>query len=146
MQEFVTDFKQDITPLIEKRYRVKKGRANRAIAGLSMGGAHTLDIAIPNLKDFAYFGVFSSGVFGINQSSDWVDQNKKHLDDKSAKEGLELVWFATGKDDFLIETSRLTVKTLKDHGFDVTWKETEGGHTWLNWRDYLAEFTPLLFQ
>lgn len=146
MQEFVTDFKQDISPLIEKRYRVKEGRANRAIAGLSMGGAHTLDIAIPNLKDFAYFGVFSSGVFGINQSSNWVDQNKKHLDDKSAKEGLELVWFATGKDDFLIETSRLTVKTLKDHGFDVTWKETEGGHTWLNWRDYLAEFTPLLFQ
>ncbi len=146
MQEFVTDFHEEITPLIEKRYRVKEGRANRAIAGLSMGGAHTLDIAIPNLKDFAYFGVFSSGVFGINQSSDWVDKNKKHLKDESAKEGLELVWFATGKDDFLIETSKLTVKTLEDNGFDVTWKETEGGHTWLNWRDYLAEFAPLLFQ
>ena len=25
-------------------------------------------------------------------------------------------------------------------------KESPGGHTWLNWRDYLIEFTPLLFQ
>jgi enterochelin esterase family protein len=24
--------------------------------------------------------------------------------------------------------------------------ESEGGHTWLNWRDYLSQFAPLLFQ
>ena len=35
---------------------------------------------------------------------------------------------------------------LKKHKFDVTSKETDGGHTWLNWRDYLAEFAPMLFQ
>ena len=35
---------------------------------------------------------------------------------------------------------------LKKHKFDVTAKDTDGGHTWLNWRDYLAEFAPMLFQ
>jgi enterochelin esterase family protein len=35
---------------------------------------------------------------------------------------------------------------LQSHKFDVVMKETAGGHTWLNWRDYLAEFAPLLFQ
>ena len=35
---------------------------------------------------------------------------------------------------------------LKKHKFDVTEKDTDGGHTWLNWRDYLAEFAPKLFQ
>jgi enterochelin esterase-like enzyme len=59
---------------------------------------------------------------------------------------LKLVWFATGKEDFLIETSRATVDALKKEGFEVTYKETEGGHTWLNWRDYLYEYAPMLFQ
>ena len=68
------------------------------------------------------------------------------LNDPKLKKGVKLVWFATGKEDFLIETSRATVEMLKKHGFNVAWKETDGGHTWLNWRDYLNEFAPLLFQ
>ena len=51
-----------------------------------------------------------------------------------------------GKDDFLLKTATGTVDMLKKHGFDVVYKETAGGHTWLNWRDYLAEFAPKLFQ
>ena len=62
------------------------------------------------------------------------------------KKGLKLVWFATGKDDFLIETTRATVDMLKKHGFDVVYKETAGGHTWINWREYLSEFAPMLFR
>jgi enterochelin esterase family protein len=59
---------------------------------------------------------------------------------------LRLVWFGIGKDDFLLQTARGTVGMLKKHRFDVVYKETAGGHTWLNWRDYLAEFAPQLFQ
>ena len=62
------------------------------------------------------------------------------------KKGLKLVWFGIGKDDFLLKTAVGTVDMLKKHGFDVVYKETAGGHTWLNWRDYLAEFAPKLFQ
>ena len=32
------------------------------------------------------------------------------------------------------------------HKFDVVYKETDGAHTWDNWRDYLREFAPQLFQ
>ena len=62
------------------------------------------------------------------------------------KKGLRLFWFATGKDDFLVETSRATVEMLKKHGFTIAYKESSGGHTWVNWRDYLAEFAPQLFR
>ena len=62
--EFTQDFTMAIRPYIEKHYRVRTGRENRAIAGLSMGGSQTLNIAIPNLTDFAYIGVFSSGLLG----------------------------------------------------------------------------------
>src|SRR5712671_2970985 len=59
---FANDFMTDLLPYIEKNYRVLTDRQSRAIAGLSMGGNQTLNIAIPNLQKFAYIGVFSSGI------------------------------------------------------------------------------------
>ncbi len=153
--EFEPEFVADIMPLMEKRYRVIGDRAHRAIAGLSMGGAHTLNIGVPNLEKFGYMGVFSSGIFGINgggpggnrrQGPSFAEQHTKILNDASLKEGLELFWFATGKDDFLVETSRATVKMFRGHGFDVVYKETEGAHTWDKWREYLHEFAQMLFK
>ena len=61
---FEQDFLRDINPTIEKNYRVLTDRPNRAIAGLSMGGNQTLNLAIPHQDKFAYVGVFSSGLFG----------------------------------------------------------------------------------
>lgn len=151
--DFEKEFVTDIMPLMEKRYRLLTDRPNRAIAGLSMGGAQTLNIGISNLDKFAYVGVYSSGVFGItgggprqdNQPS-WEDRNKEALADAKLKEGLKLVWFATGKEDFLLKTSQATVEMLKKHKFDVVYKETEGAHTWIVWRQYLNEFAPQLFR
>ena len=60
------------------------------------------------------------------------------LDNAAAKKGLKVFWLSTGKDDFLIETSRSTVKLLERHGFTPKYVESEAGHTWLNWRDYLS--------
>src|SRR5262245_21614661 len=60
--EFVEDFVKDVVPYVEKRYRVIADRAHRAIAGLSMGGNQTLHVAMPRLDQFAYVGVFSSGL------------------------------------------------------------------------------------
>ena len=119
-----------------------------------MGGAQTLNIGFSQLAKFGYIGVYSSGVFGIvggsrppttNEPS-WEERHQATLDNAPLKEGLRLLWFATGKDDFLLKTSQATVEMLKKHGFNVTYKETDGGHTWLNWRDYLIEFAPQLFQ
>lgn len=153
VDEFTQDFVTDIRPYVESHYRVLADRAHRAIAGLSMGGGQTLNIAIANLQDYGYIGVFSSGVFGIAgggpmaaNGPTWEEQNKAVLDDAALKTGLKLVWFATGKDDFLIDTSRKTVQTLKNHGFDVVFQESDGAHTWINWRQYLSEFAPLLFK
>ena len=156
IDEFAQDFVADIMPLVEKNYRVLSDRKNRAIAGLSMGGGQTLNIGIPHLNQFAYLGVFSSGVFGIvggarastnaPAGATFEEQHQARLDDKNLKKGLKLFWFATGKEDSLIPTSRATVAMFKKHGFEVTYKETEGAHTWMNWREYLQEFTPQLFQ
>ncbi len=153
VDEFAQDFLNDLQPYVEKHYRVYTDRQHRAMAGLSMGGGQTINITFPNLEEFAYIGVFSSGVFSLNRrrpqdesQPTWEEQNKESLDNAKLKKGLKLVWFATGKEDFLIETSRSTVELLKKHGFDVVFKETDGAHTWINWREYLNEFASQLFQ
>jgi enterochelin esterase-like enzyme len=157
VDEFVKDFENDIMPYVEKNYRVHADQTHRAIAGLSMGGGQTLNIAIAHLDNFAYVGVFSSGVFGIaggrgrGQSGPpagptWEERNRDALDNPEFKKGVRLIWFSTGKDDFLIETSRATVEMLKKHGFEPEFHESSGAHTWINWRNYLEEFAPQLFQ
>lgn len=154
--EFAQEFLTDIMPHVEKSYRVQNGREHRALAGLSMGGAQTLNIGIPNLEKFGYLGVFSSGVFGItgsgrsgasaNPAPTFEEQHKAVLENAKLKKGLKLFWFGTGKDDFLVETSRATVAMFKKHDFDVVYDETEGAHTWIVWREYLNDFAPKLFQ
>jgi enterochelin esterase-like enzyme len=176
--DFAKDFVTDVMPLVEKRYRIMTDRAHTAIAGLSMGGSQTLNIAIPNLQRFAYIGVYSSGLIGDTggggrggrggapgataaaappatpavstpptpDPNSWENRNLAMLDNAGLKKGLKLVWFSTGKDDFLIETTRSTVDMFKKHGFNVAYEESTGGHTWINWRNYLNVFAPQLFQ
>jgi enterochelin esterase-like enzyme len=151
MDDFLQDFRRDLQPYVEKSYRVYTDRRHRAIAGLSMGGAQTLSIAIPHLDEFAYIGVFSSGIFegrpgAAPSGPSFEEQNRQVLDNAGLKEGLKLFWFSTGKQDFLLQTSRATVEMFRKHGFDVTFKESDGAHTWINWRNYLNEFAPQLFQ
>lgn len=147
--EFFEDFVKDVMPYVEKNYRVLAGRGNRAIAGLSMGGGQTLNVGFAHLDKFAYLGVYSSGVMGGGGggAGDWETSHLVTLDNASLKKGLKLVWFNTGVDDGLMDrTTKPTVEMLKKHGFNVVFKQSPGGHTWINWRDYLNEFAPQLFQ
>jgi enterochelin esterase family protein len=161
--EFVQDFVQDVMPYVEKHYRVIADRAHRAIAGLSMGGNHTLHVAMPRLDQFAYVGVFSSGLLAAAPAGRgsppapgtpppapaldeaWVRENVAGIDAGAKKHALELFWFATGSEDRLLPATKATVEMFKQHRFTPVFKESAGGHTWLNWRDYLTEFAPQLF-
>jgi enterochelin esterase family protein len=147
---FAEDFVTGIMPYVEKNYRALTDRAHRAIAGLSMGGGQTLDISMSHLDRFAYVGVFSAGVFSYGPwpmpSPEWVERHANMLDDAALKPGLKLLWFGTGTDDSTIPTTRATIEMLKKHGFTPFFRESPGGHTWTNWRNYLKEFAPQLFQ
>jgi enterochelin esterase-like enzyme len=167
---FTAEFLTDMLPYVEKYYRTINDRQHRAIAGLSMGGMQTLDIAFRNLDKFAYIGVFSSGaVLGGGRRGpatpapgaapaaaapatpaavpqpDWESLHKADLDNSALKKGLKLLWLATGVDDSLITNTRATAEIFKKHGFQPVLKETPGAHSWFNWRNYLIEFAPQLF-
>jgi enterochelin esterase-like enzyme len=142
---FVPDFLNDIVPYVERNYRVTANRANRAIAGLSMGGAQTLSIALPHLDMFSAIGVFSSGLF--NGADDaLVKDNLKALDNAALKKDLKVLWTGIGKNDSLaMPANDAMLKVLQDHGFKVDSHTTDGAHDWVNWQKYLNEFAPLLF-
>ncbi len=152
--EFAEDFVNDIMPYVESHYRVLTDRAHMAIAGLSMGGGQTLNISMSHLDRFAYVGVFSAGVFSFGRGGpsspgpppEWIEQRAAMLDDAALKPGLKVLWFGTGSEDRLIPTTKATIEMLKKHGFTPFFRESPGGHTWINWRNYLAEFAPQLFQ
>ena len=144
--EFFEDFVGDIMPYVEKNYRVLTDRPHRAIAGLSMGGNQTLNIAFSHLDKFAYVGVFSSGILGGASPAEWETSHAADLDNASLRKGLKTLWFSTGADDSLITNSKATVELLKKHNFDASFQESPGAHTWINWRNYLDEFAPQLFQ
>ena len=157
---FVSDFVTDVMPYVQANYRVATDRANTAIAGLSMGGGQTLNIAMALPDRFAYVGVYSSGLFGVfpnpgrggapaaasSGPAAWEALHAATLSSTSMKKGLKLFWFSTGKDDFLLSTTVATVELFKKHGFAPVYTESAGGHTWLNWRDYLNAFAPQLFR
>ena len=148
---FAADLLQTIIPTVEKTYRVLTTRENRAIAGLSMGGAETLRVAPSNLDKFAYMGVFSMGLqVGANAGvkSDFEERNAAFLvNSEQTNKMLKLFWIACGNNDHLIsEGARRLSDLLKRHGIRHEFHESEGGHTWINWRQYLRDFLPYLFR
>ena len=142
---FPNEFVSDIMPYVESHYRTIPDRPHRAIAGLSMGGAQTLNIAFANLDWFSAIGIFSSGILGGNVA-DWEKSHLAALDDPKLKKGLKMIWFSTGSKDALITVSKASVEMLNRHGFAATFQESPGAHTWVNWRNYLYEVAPQLFR
>jgi enterochelin esterase family protein len=142
---FAGELLKDILPMVEKTYRTLTTPENRAIAGLSMGGFQTLDVTLSHPELFNYVGVFSSGFFG-NGAEEAETKYASVLNDPSFNKGKKLFWIGIGKDDFVMESNKKTLALLDKHQIKYQYKETEGGHTWVNWRQYLHEYTPLLFR
>jgi enterochelin esterase family protein len=145
---FIDDFLKDVMPLAERQFRISATKANRAIAGLSMGGDQTLRIGLTNLDKFSYIGVFSSGILGGDSlaARRFEDAHRALFADPKVDGRIKLLWMGIGKEDFLLPYSRQTRAVLDAHHIAYTYVESEGGHTWPNWRAYLSTFTPLLFR
>lgn len=131
----------EVIPAVEKTYPVSKNRKDRAIAGLSMGGAESLYIGLNNLDRFAWVGAFSAG--GLPGST---PAEAFPALDKSANDKLKLLWIACGKQDGLLAGNNKVDAELTQRGIKHEYVLTEGAHTWLVWRRNLAAFAPLLFR
>ncbi len=142
----------DILKFVESNYRVKKNKANRAVAGLSMGGMHSSAISAQYPNTFDYIGVFSAPPISSMMSSP-NDMNVTEVQNAfiqklevQKKNGYKLYWIACGTTDFLYKSVIDSMKKMDEIGFKYVYHESGGGHTWDNWRIYLSDFAPMLFK
>lgn len=140
----------DIMKFVENNYRTIETKEGRAIAGLSMGGFHTANISMYYPNTFDYVGLFSSalGVRPMNNSSSPVYQNMDEKLKQQMNNSYKLYWMGIGVDDmpFIYNGVQNFKKKMDSIGMKYEYHETEGGHTWNNWRNYLSIFAQHIFK
>ncbi|WP_075352199.1 esterase [Algoriphagus marinus] len=137
---------KDIINFVESNYQVKADKANRAIAGLSMGGYHSLHISRYYPNTFDYVGLFSAAIMAREDATGKVYSDFDKTLTAQKENGYKLYWIAIGKTDFLYEANKEFRSKLDGMEMPYEYVESEGGHIWRNWRVYLTQFTPLLFK
>lgn len=137
----------EIVNFMDAKYRTIPKKSHRAIAGLSMGGFHSMIISANYPELFDYVGLFSAGFPATEDTIPAyanMDQKVKIQVDK----GVKLYWAGCGIDDqFNIhDKARDFVAQIKGYGANATFYSSPKGHVWSNWRQYLLIFVPKLFQ
>ena len=148
MKLFEKEMKQAIIPFVQKNYRTINDASHRALAGLSMGGLHTLYTGIYNTDVFSYLGVFSSGWI-VPMMDKTADAQYSFLKENADKinSNLKELWISEGgPEDIAYKNGKIMLGKLDELKIKHTYYEYPGGHTWPVWRNDLYHFAPLLFQ
>ncbi len=135
--EFSETLLTEVMPQVEKEYRVSEKQSDRAIAGLSMGGAQSLKIGLNHPEKFAYVGAFSSG--GLELATEFPNLDAK------INGQVKVLYISCGTQDDLLKFDHELQAFLKQKDVKFTSVEPEGMHSWLVWRQNLNTFAPLLF-
>ena len=156
-------FEENFSQLIawtEMHYRTINDKQHRAIAGLSMGGFHTMHTAALLNQSFDYVGIFSALYVPHTKqphSERTIEMSALALSDKPAYQQTEallqqqfatppqLYWIACGVEDFLYEDNVIYRQYLDEKQYPYQYHESAGGHSWQNWMDYLTIFAQRLF-
>ena len=136
----------DVVNHIESNYRVYKDKKHRAIAGLSMGGYHSLHISKYYPDMFDYVGLFSAAAWLRDHEGVAIYQNQKDQLIAQFSKKPALYWIAIGDDDYLYKSNVKFRETLDEIGAEYEYYESKEGHIWRNWRVYLTMFTQRLFK
>ena len=136
----------DIMNWVDKNYRTRTGKRYHAIAGLSMGGYHSLYISANQPDDFAYVGLFSPAISRMDQGKCTIYDDLEGKLVNQFKRRPKVYWLGIGEKDFLYKDNAEFRKLLDKNRLRYTYHESGAGHEWANWRDYLVIFTQLLFK
>jgi enterochelin esterase-like enzyme len=148
LRMFERELKLCMIPFIEKNFRAETTSANRALAGLSMGGIQTLYAGMNNTDLFSYLGVFSSGWI-LPMQKDLADKQndiiKKDLD--KINNNLKLLWIGIGgREDIAYNNCQTMLARFNEMNLKYIHNDYPGGHTWPVWRNNLYNFAQLLFK
>lgn len=156
----------ELVDFMRKTFNVSKKREDTFIAGLSMGGFGAIVNGLRHPETFSCVAGLSSGLikqgilnatdapnqlmtatqycamFGIDSVKDYdgSENDYEALADKVASDpNKPKIYLCCGLQDGLIEPNRAYRDKLKGLGYDVTWAESAGGHTWEFWGEYIEK-------
>lgn len=157
-------FEENFSNLIawtEAHYRTIADKQHRAIAGLSMGGFHTMHTAALLNQAFDYVGIFSAlyvphtkqphnerniEISALAQSDKPAYQQTEALLREQFATPPQVYWIACGVEDFLYEDNVIYRQYLDEKQYPYEYHESAGGHSWQNWMDYLTIFAQKIFK
>lgn len=157
---------QELIPEIEKKFRAKTGRENRAIAGLSMGGYGAIKFGLKYPQMFSLVGSFSGALgaanwtekeigtkgtiaeslFSVFGSSDSANRPANDVFKMAAdatgeqKKSFPFIYQSCGTEDLLFKNNRDFVNLLQEKKIAHEFRETPGGHEWTFWNAQIKEF------
>jgi len=151
---------KDLIPFIDKNFRTKTDKLNRAMAGLSRGGMQTTTTVFNNMDKFAWVGTFSGffmggmggrGAAGGNAQPPSMTQqiqsafNGVFKDPDAFNKQIKLLFISTGTEE---RSPKEQVDALTAYGIkNIVYHESQGtAHEWLTWRRALNDFAPRLFK
>lgn len=134
----------EVVRYVDKHYRTLAKREKRAIAGLSMGGFHALHISRTMPRTFDWIGLFSAATMKGKEETFYADMEQTLRAQRD--NGFRLYWIGIGEEDFLWDMNAEFRKQLDAMEFPYTFRQSDGAHTWRNWRIYLTEFARLIFR
>lgn len=142
LDKFRDSLLHEVIPQVEKDYRAKTDRRDRAITGLSMGGGESLYVGLDDMRQFAWVGAFSAGL----GEGDFAKEFPSLTPESVSR--LRLLWIACGTNDHVVGPFNKRFQAwLASKKIPYTKVETPGGmHTWMVWRGNLVAFAPLLFK
>lgn len=138
-EKFEQELTECVMPFVEKNFRTKNNRENRAIGGFSRGGGQSLFTVYSNFDKFSWLASYSAYLTPEVMDIYFPDLQN---DIKS----LDLMWFGVGTSDFLYRNVLDHQKYFDEKGIAYEKMFTEGGHTWMNARTYLAETLQKFFK
>jgi len=123
---------EELIPYVDLNFRTLSNQANRAMAGLSMGGMETHSITLNKPDVFSHYALLSGGIY-----------KPEEIKDKSK---VKLIFISCGSRE-RPESVQTAVKTLKEAGYNAASYISENtAHEFQTWRRSFKELAPLLFK
>lgn len=143
MPDFTKDVVNDIIPFIESNYPVLPDNRYRAVAGFSVGGGQTLNIGLTNTDKFAYICSYAP----YTETEEFKKNFSNWSPDASMiNSRLKLFTLSVGTEDFLFESVKKNAEMFKEKGLSFQLDIVDGGHTWMNCKQYLAKTLQQIFR
>ena len=142
MEDFTKDVINDIIPFVEGNYPVFTNTRNRAIAGFSVGGGQTLNIGLTNTDKFSYVCSYAPYT-----TTDEFNKNFTNYTPNAdlVNKQLKLFTISVGTEDFLNSSVKQNVAMFKEKGLKLEFYIVDGGHTWMNCKQYLTKTLQQIF-